>query len=113
PLGGPAGDVQPRMRPTKQRLPTLDAWNATLQRQLTNTLSVEVAYVGSKGTHGFAGNGPAYNVNQVPFGPGTSPVSATNSAGNPVLSGTCASIIAAGGSCSAAFVPTVQRDQRR
>src|SRR5437763_16169560 len=26
PLGGPAGDVQPRMRPTKQRLPTLDAW---------------------------------------------------------------------------------------
>ena len=113
PLGGPNGDVQPRMRPTKQRLPTLDAWNVTVQRQLTNTLSLEVAYVGNKGTHGFAGNGPAYNVNQVPFGPGRSVVSATDAAGNPVASGTCASIIAAGGSCTAAFVPNVQRDQRR
>jgi hypothetical protein len=51
------------IRPTRQTLPAVDAWNFTVQRQLTNTLSAEVAYVGSKGTHGFAGNGPNYDVN--------------------------------------------------
>lgn len=60
------------IRPTKQVLPTVDAWNATVQRQVTNTLSVEASYVGSKGTHGFAGNGPNYDVNPVAAGPGTS-----------------------------------------
>ena len=53
------------IRPPKQVLPTVDAWNATVQRQLTNTLTAEVAYVGSKGTHGFAGNGPNYDINPV------------------------------------------------
>jgi hypothetical protein len=71
PLGGPDNNVQPRMRPTFQRLPTIDAWNVTLQRQLTNTMSLEVAYVANKATHVFAGNGPAYDLNQVPYGPGT------------------------------------------
>ncbi len=51
------------IRPTKQVLPTIDAWNATVQRQVTPTISLEVGYVGSKGTHGFAGNGPNYDVN--------------------------------------------------
>lgn len=51
------------IRPPKQVLPAVDAWNFTVQRQLTNTTSLEVAYVGSKGTHGFAGNGPNYDVN--------------------------------------------------
>jgi len=55
--------VQPHIRPTRQRLPTLDAWNATVQRQLTATMSVNIAYVGNKGTHVFAGDGPTYNVN--------------------------------------------------
>ena len=40
-------------------MPTLDAWNATVQRQLTNTTSLEVAYIGNKGTNGFAGDGNA------------------------------------------------------
>jgi hypothetical protein len=53
------------IRPTKQVLPTVDAWNAAVQHQLTNTVNVEVAYVGSKGTHGFAGDGPNYDVNPV------------------------------------------------
>jgi len=53
------------IRPTKQVLPTVDAWNATVQRQLTNTISAEVAYVGSVGSHGFAGDGPNYDVNPV------------------------------------------------
>ncbi len=51
------------IRPTKQVLPTLDAWNATVQRQVTNTISAEVAYVGNKGSHGFSGDGPNYDVN--------------------------------------------------
>jgi hypothetical protein len=64
PLNGPAGNLQPHIRPTYQRLPTLDAWNLTLQRQLTNTMSLEVAYIGNKGTNVFAGTGNTYNVNQ-------------------------------------------------
>jgi len=28
----------------------VDAWNVTVQRQLSNTMSLEVSYVGSKGT---------------------------------------------------------------
>ena len=55
--------VQPHIRHTRQRLPMLDAWNATVQRQVTSTTSVEVAYIGNKGTHVFAGDGPTYNVN--------------------------------------------------
>lgn len=53
------------IRPVRQTLPAVDAWNVTVQRQVTNTISAEVAYVGSKGTHGFAGNGPNYDVNPV------------------------------------------------
>lgn len=48
----------------KQRLPQVDAYNITLQHQLTSKMSVEVAYVGNKGTHAFIGGGPAANVNQ-------------------------------------------------
>jgi outer membrane receptor protein involved in Fe transport len=64
PLNGPAGNLQPHIRPTFQRLPTLDAWNATVQRQLNSTTSLEVAYIGNKGTNVFAGTGNTYNVNQ-------------------------------------------------
>ncbi len=64
PLNGPAGNLQPHIRPTFQRLPTLDAWNATLQHQLNSTTSIEVAYIGNKGTNVFAGTGNTYNVNQ-------------------------------------------------
>ena len=68
PLFDPCGQntqlcVQPHIRPTTQRLPTLDAWNATVQHQVTNTATIEIGYVGNKGTHVFAGDGPTYNVN--------------------------------------------------
>jgi outer membrane receptor protein involved in Fe transport len=76
PLGGPSNNIQPRMRPTFQRLPTLDAWNAVVQRQLTSTMDLEVAYVANKGTHVFAGNGPAYDLNPAPYGPGKAIVTA-------------------------------------
>jgi hypothetical protein len=50
--------------PKKMRLATLDAWNFSIQRQISNTTSVEAAYVGNKGTHVFAGEGPDYDFNQ-------------------------------------------------
>ncbi|MGH9799259.1 MAG: TonB-dependent receptor domain-containing protein, partial [Blastocatellia bacterium] len=53
-----------RAIPDKQRLPTLDAWNLTVQYQMTPTVAVEAAYVGNKGTHVFAGDGPQFDVNQ-------------------------------------------------
>jgi hypothetical protein len=53
-----------RALPEKQRPPTVDAFNLIVQRQLTNTMSVEVGYVGNRGRNVFAGDGPAINVNQ-------------------------------------------------
>lgn len=53
-----------RALPDKQRLPSVDAYNVTLQYQLTDKLSVEAAYVGNKGTHVFAGDGPDIDANQ-------------------------------------------------
>jgi outer membrane receptor protein involved in Fe transport len=53
-----------RALPDKQRLPSVDAYNVTIQHQLTNTISVEAGYVGNKGTHVFAGDGPAIDINQ-------------------------------------------------
>ncbi len=63
--------IQPHIRPTFQRLPELDAWNATVQHQLTSTTTVTASYVGNKGTHVFAtGDGPTYNVNMPRVGAG-------------------------------------------
>ncbi len=64
-----------RALPDKQRLPTVDAYNFTVQYQLTDKLSIEAAYVGNKGTHVFAGDGPAINANQATLvGFGTIPL---------------------------------------
>jgi outer membrane receptor protein involved in Fe transport len=71
PLNGPDGTVQPRVRPTVQRLPTIDQWNATIQRQITPTLNITASYIGNKGTHVFAGTGPSYNDNEPAIGTGT------------------------------------------
>jgi outer membrane receptor protein involved in Fe transport len=59
----PAG-VSAQALPDQVRLPTVDAWNLTVQRQLTATTSFELAYLGSKGTHGFAGDGASADVNE-------------------------------------------------
>jgi hypothetical protein len=58
------------MRPTYQRLPTLDAWNVSVQRQITGSTSVTVAYVGNRATNMFAGNGPSYDANPPAYGAG-------------------------------------------
>jgi hypothetical protein len=65
-----AGLSGTHIRPVRQTLPAVDAWNFTVQRQVTNTIGLEVAYVGSKGTHGFAGNGPNYDINPAAVGQG-------------------------------------------
>jgi hypothetical protein len=62
----PSG-VFARALPEKMRLPSVDAYNVTVQYQLTNKMSVEAAYVGNKGTHVFAGDGPDFSVNQIPI----------------------------------------------
>jgi hypothetical protein len=85
PLEGPDGTSQSRVRPTVQRLPTLDAWNATIQRQVTSTISVEIAYIGNKGTHMFNPSGPSYNPNEPAVGNGTNLVTCAGTAANPVL----------------------------
>jgi outer membrane receptor protein involved in Fe transport len=51
-------------RPFKMTLPTLDAWNLTVQHRLANNTFVEAAYEGSKGTHVFTGDSPPININQ-------------------------------------------------
>jgi Carboxypeptidase regulatory-like domain/TonB dependent receptor len=50
------------VRPFNNRLPTVDAWNATVQRQVTPTISATISYVGNKGTHTIGG-GPDYPFN--------------------------------------------------
>jgi outer membrane receptor protein involved in Fe transport len=53
-----------RALPERQRPPTVDAFNVTLQRQLTQSMSVEGGYVGNRGRNVFAGDGPAIDINQ-------------------------------------------------
>ncbi len=55
--------VSPRLLLDKQNVPALDAWNLSLQRELTNTISAELAYVGNHSNRAFIGNGPAANYN--------------------------------------------------
>jgi hypothetical protein len=59
----PAG-VFARALPDKQRLPAVDAYNITVQRELGSMLSVEAAYVGNHGARVFAGDGPGVPANQ-------------------------------------------------
>ena len=81
PINGVDGKTSAGARPRVQRLPTVDQWNATIQRQITPTLNITASYIGNKGTHVFAGGGPSYNPNQVAIGPGTNDVDCS--------SGTC------------------------
>ena len=71
PIDGIDGTTQGNARPRVQRLPTIDQWNATIQRQITPTINVTASYIGNKGTHVFAGGGPSYSNNQPAVGGGT------------------------------------------
>ncbi len=59
----PNGD-NVKIRDDPNLFPTIDAWNLTVQRQLNNSLSFALAYVGNKGTHTFAGDGQTVNPNE-------------------------------------------------
>jgi outer membrane receptor protein involved in Fe transport len=64
-LANPGYAVNSKARPNPLRLPTLDAWNLSLQRSITPTLSVTLAYVGNKGTHTLgAGDSNSTNPNE-------------------------------------------------
>jgi Carboxypeptidase regulatory-like domain/TonB dependent receptor len=64
-LPNPGNLVQSRARPSPLRLPTLDAWNISVQRSITPTISVTAAYVGNKGTHTLGDNsGNTVNPNE-------------------------------------------------
>jgi carboxypeptidase family protein/TonB-dependent receptor-like protein len=56
--------ISPKVLPSTQRPPTVDAYNVTVQRELTPTISVEAGYVGNRGVRVFVGDGPDYNANQ-------------------------------------------------
>jgi Carboxypeptidase regulatory-like domain/TonB dependent receptor len=64
-LPNPGYSVTTKARPNPMQFPTLDAWNLAVQRALTPTLSLTVAYVGNKGTHTLAdGDGNSTNPNE-------------------------------------------------
>lgn len=52
-----------KVRGNPQLLPTVDAWNLSVQRQVTSSISATLAYVGNKGSHTFAGDGQTTNLN--------------------------------------------------
>jgi outer membrane receptor protein involved in Fe transport len=54
--------VSPKARPNPLRFPTIDAWNLAVQRAITSTMNITVAYVGNKGTHTL-GDGDNNNTN--------------------------------------------------
>jgi hypothetical protein len=56
--------VNPSILPDQQRLSYVDAWNLTIQRELSSEISAELAYVGNKGTHVFNNDAPDVNFNQ-------------------------------------------------
>jgi hypothetical protein len=51
-------------RPLTMRIPTLDAWNVMLQQQFTHSLSLQIGYVGSHGTHNMFDSSNQANINQ-------------------------------------------------
>ena len=50
-------------RPLTMRLPTLDAWNLTVQQELTRTVALQAAYVGSHGYHNMFDSNNQFDVN--------------------------------------------------
>jgi Carboxypeptidase regulatory-like domain/TonB dependent receptor-like, beta-barrel len=53
-----------RALPEQQRPPAVDAFNVIVQRQISDTMSFEIGYVGNRGDRVFAGDGPAFDINQ-------------------------------------------------
>ena len=64
--------VGAKARSSDVRLPRVEAYNLTVERQIANNTSVSVGYVGNVGRHVGPGSGDGfnYNVNQAAFVPG-------------------------------------------
>jgi TonB dependent receptor len=56
--------VQQPTRPLTMRVPTLDAWNAMLEQQLSNSATIQFGYVGSHGVHNMFDSSNQANPNQ-------------------------------------------------
>jgi hypothetical protein len=65
PLGGPNMDTQPFLRPKNQTLNAIGSWNLAIQRQMTNSLTLDIAYIGNVGRHSFTGPNPNYDANPI------------------------------------------------
>jgi Carboxypeptidase regulatory-like domain len=61
-LPNPGASVDSKARNNPLTFPTIDAWNLSIQRALTPTMTLTVAYVGNKGTHTL-GDGDGNNTN--------------------------------------------------
>ena len=58
-------NLGPATRPLQMRVPEVDAWNLTVQQQLTSTISFQLGYVANKGTHQSVDSTyGGYNINQ-------------------------------------------------
>ncbi len=51
-------------RPLRVRIPTLDAWNLTLQQEITPTMAFQIAYVASHGIHNMFDSSNQFDPNQ-------------------------------------------------
>ncbi len=65
-------------RPLYVRLPTLDAWNLAIQQEITPTMAVQIAYVGSHAIHNMFDSS-----NQA--SPNTQTIAGFNTCGSPVV----------------------------
>ncbi|MDR3775467.1 MAG: TonB-dependent receptor [Terracidiphilus sp.] len=64
-LPNPGSSVSSSARANPLNFPTIDAWNLSVQRSLTPTLTLTLAYVGNKGTHTLSdGDGNGTNPNE-------------------------------------------------
>lgn len=64
-LPNPGSQVASKARPNPLNFPTIDAWNLSVQRALTPTMTLTLAYVGNKGTHTLGdGDGNSTNPNE-------------------------------------------------
>ena len=61
--GAPQAGAALYALPSKLRLPTVDAWNLTVQHEITPNAYFELAYVGNKGTHVLTDSTPYYDLN--------------------------------------------------
>jgi hypothetical protein len=59
----PDGIEQPT-RPLTMRIPTLDAWNFTMQQELSRSASLQIGYIGSHGVHNMFDSSNQANPNQ-------------------------------------------------